>query len=352
MIFSRFYPKNCIYHVTVDKQEWVLYQVALRLTEALQKRGRRAYITSDPWEFKRQILHFGDRYAYLNGPFQKIHPSSTIFLTWHHGDPRDPNIGVQEMFKKLPQAIPYFQKLVVSCEITRQHLLEWGMPAEKMVKIPIGVDLPRFSPATSAERQHIRAELGIPENAVCIGSFQKDGEGWGEGLSPKLIKGPDVFLDVVAALAARYPTLMVLLTGPSRGYVKQGLEKIGIPYIHHFLENPADIGRYYQALDAYLIASRIEGGPIALMESWASGVPVVSTRMGMAADWIQPGENGLLADVEDVPALAENLHRVLQAADLRQKLIQNGLETVKLLDWACIAEQYDQLLYEPILGKT
>jgi glycosyltransferase involved in cell wall biosynthesis len=256
------------------------------------------------------------------------------------------------MFKKLPQAIPFFQKLVVSCEITRQHLLEWGMPAEKMVKIPIGVDLPRFSPATSAERQHIRAELGIPENAVCIGSFQKDGEGWGEGLSPKLIKGPDVFLDVVAALAARYPTLMVLLTGPSRGYVKQGLEKIGIPYIHHFLENPADIGRYYQALDAYLIASRIEGGPIALMESWASGVPVVSTRMGMAADWIQPGENGLLADVEDVPALAENLHRVLQAADLRQKLIQNGLETVKLLDWACIAEQYDQLLYEPILGKT
>lgn len=351
MIFSRLCPKNHIYHVTADRGEWVLYAVAKSLTEALRRRGRRASITHDAWSLKHQILHFGDRYAYLHGAFQKIHPSNHVFLTWHHGDPNDPNIGMQQVFEKLPLAVPLVEKFVVSNEITRRHLLGWGMPAEKMVKIPIGVDLPRFSPPALSERQKIRAELGIPENAVCIGSFQKDGEGWGDGVNPKLIKGPDIFLDVIAILANRYPNLMILLTGPARGYVKTGLEKIGVPYVHKFLENPSSVGRYYQALDLYLISSRVEGGPIALMESWATGIPVVSTRMGMPADYIEHGENGLLAEVEDATALAENAAQLIENKDLREKLIKNGLQAVKPLDWACVAEQYDRLLYAPLLGN-
>lgn len=352
MIFSRFRQKNCIYHVTVDQGQWVLYQIAVRLTEELKKRGRRAYITHNPWPLKHQILHFGDRYAYLQGPFQSLHPSNHVFLTWHHGDPKDPNVGMQQMFEKLPAAVPYFKTLVVSCEITRQHLLEWGMPAEKMIKIPIGVDVSRFSLPTPTERQRIRAELGIPDNAICIGSFQKDGEGWGDGMTPKLIKGPDIFLEVISNLAVRYANLMVLLTGPSRGYVKQGLEKIGVPYIHHFLENPAEIGRYYQALDLYLITSRVEGGPIALMESWASGIPVVSTRVGMPADLIMHGENGLLAEVEDTNVLTTHMTRLIEDTDLRRKFASAGVQAVKPLDWSCVAEQYDRLLYQSILGTS
>ena len=49
---------------------------------------------------------------------------------------------------------------------------------------------------------------------------------------------------------------------------------------------------YYRASDLYLITSRSEGGPLSLTESWATGVPVVSTRVGMSADYIRDGENG------------------------------------------------------------
>ena len=41
-----------------------------------------------------------------------------------------------------------------------------------------------------------RTRLGLPGSAFVVGSFQKDGVGWGEGLEPKLIKGPDVLLAV------------------------------------------------------------------------------------------------------------------------------------------------------------
>ena len=45
------------------------------------------------------------------------------------------------------------------------------------------------------------------------------GVGWGDGLEPKLIKGPDVLLQTVALLRQRIPELFVLLSGPARGYV-------------------------------------------------------------------------------------------------------------------------------------
>ena len=50
----------------------------------------------------------------------------------------------------------------------------------------------------------------------------------GDGVEPKLVKGPDVFLKGVAKLAVDH-RLFVLLTGPARGYVKRGLDAIGVP---------------------------------------------------------------------------------------------------------------------------
>ena len=68
--------------------------------------------------------------------------------------------------------------------------------------------------------------------AFVVGSFQKDGVGWGEGLEPKLIKGPDVLVAALEQVHAEAPGLVVLLTGPARGYVRQELDRLGIPYRH------------------------------------------------------------------------------------------------------------------------
>lgn len=69
-------------------------------------------------------------------------------------------------------------------------------------------------------------------------------------MEPKMIKGPDIFLKTIASLKSSIPELFILLTGPARGYVRNGLEKMGVPYVHHFLNDYTDIGRYFNALDA------------------------------------------------------------------------------------------------------
>jgi glycosyltransferase involved in cell wall biosynthesis len=220
-----------------------------------------------------------------------------------------------------------------------------GVPESQLVAIPLGVDLQMFKPATPQQRQAIRAALGIPEKAICIGSFQKDGRGWGDGMEPKLVKGPDIFLDTIAELAQIYNNLVILLTGPARGYVRQGLEKIGVPYVHRYLDAYREIAPLYHALDSYLITSRSEGGPKALMESWASGIPVISTRIGMPADYIRHGENGWLAD----PAgLAEGVRQFIEDQPLRDRCIQQALADVQTLGWGRVAEGYFEM-YQPYL---
>ena len=128
--------------------------------------------------------------------------------------------------------------------------------------------------------------------------------GWKDGLEPKLIKGPDVLLEALAIVRDRVPELHVVLSGPARGYVRQGLDRLGIPYVHRRLERYAQIAQLYAALDAYVVSSRQEGGPKGILEAMSAGVPVVSTRVGQATELIENGRNGWLVDVEDVEALA------------------------------------------------
>jgi glycosyltransferase involved in cell wall biosynthesis len=150
-----------------------------------------------------------------------------------------------------------------------------------------------------------------------------------DGLEPKLLKGPDVFVAVVARLRERIQDLSVLLTGPARGYVRRELERLGIPHRHLLLSTREELGLAYHDVDVCLVTSRQEGGPKATLEAMASGVPFVSTRVGQAAELVREGENGLLADVDDVDALAAAVERVHDDRDLCARLRAAGRVTAE-----------------------
>ena len=151
---------------------------------------------------------------------------------------------------------------------------------------------------------------GFPQDAFVVGSFQKDGVGLGDGLEPKSIKGPDVLVEALDAARRELDELVVLLTGPARGYVRRELERRAVPHVHRLLPTRDELTTAYHALDAYVVASRQEGGPKSVLESMATGVPLVTTRAGQAPDLVVDGENGNLVDVEDAVALAAGLVRV------------------------------------------
>jgi len=257
-----------------------------------------------------------------------LHSSHRLGLSYFHGRPGTP--GYPE-FDRAYDALRRHAARVDRVQVTHGEMeelvLSAGVEPAKVFRIPIGVDLERFPFGDDEARGVARKELDLPETAFVVGSFQKDGVGFGAGLEPKAIKGPDVLVSVLARL--RLPELFVLLTGPARGYVRGELERLGVPYRHVQVPSRDDLARAYHALDAYLVTSRQEGGPKSVLESMATGVPLVTTRVGQAPDLVRDGENGLLADVDDVDAVAAGVRRIHDDAALRERLRLAGRPTAE-----------------------
>ncbi|AHJ31307.1 glycosyltransferase [Nodularia spumigena CS-584] len=263
--------------------------------------------------YKSVIYHFlGNRLAF----------------DYYHGDPSiSPEFS--PLLDTLKRRKHHFHRIRVPHSGIETLLKNEGFD-QKVFRIPIGINLDWFPFKSLTTKKLLREKYNIPQSAVVIGSFQKDGNGWGDGNEPKYIKGPDIFLKAIEILKSQIPELLVLLTGPSRGYMKRGLEDLKVPYRHYVLNDYREIGNYYQVLDAYIIASREEGGPKAVLEAMASGVPLVSTRVGQAQDLIQHGVNGWLVDVSDVEALAEYTFQAVEKSEGINSLVQTARQTAEL----------------------
>lgn len=339
-----------LYYV-VPQVNWAIDEVGQSISKNIQKQfGLSTHLTSKPYTLVDHILHYGELWAFANQAHFPHNRFNKVVVTVFHG-----NRGPQ--YPDLTKAIDQFldqahllSQVVTSSLLMKERLIIWGIAPEKICCIPLGIDLSVFKPTDISKKQSLRRKYDIPDDAICIGSFQKDGSGWGEGLSPKYVKGPDIFLEVIATLKQQYK-LYVLLTGPSRGYVKQGLEKLGVSYRHDYLSNYNDIVTHYHCLDLYLITSREEGGPKAILEAPACGIPVVSTNVGMVPDLMTHQKNCLITPSEDVAHLANYSAQVIEQENLCHQLIIEGLNQVKHYDWQHIAARYYYEVYQPLLRQ-
>jgi glycosyltransferase involved in cell wall biosynthesis len=300
----------------------------------------------DPRGYRGVTLHYGSPSLYLkNARFREAHPSNRLLFTWSHGQPSNPDPNIQENIAQLPEGAAWADCVHVLTTTARDFLLSRDIPPEKIVHVPQGVNTRVFHPPTPAERAAVRARLGVPDDAICIGSFQKDSPGWDNSSHEmKWLKGPDVLADVLERLAQRY-RLYILLTSPARGYLIERLERAGIAYRHDVLPDHAALVSYYHALDLYLITSRDEGGPMSLLEGMASGLSMVSTRMGMPKDVVRQGENGLLVDIDDVDGLVDAAHRLIGDPDWAARVREAARAAALPYDWAVIADKYGRMLY-------
>lgn len=332
-------------YLVPDSGEWIFSWIARYLSQNLDGKRYKIEITHTPLGYRNQLIHFIDRYSCLGGLYRILHRSNRLFMNWFHGEPDSHNANIKQMLEAVPEASNYLEKIVVSTNKASGILQELGISKDKITKIPLGVDLKIFKRFEENRRNELRRQHSIPRGSYCIGCFQKDGIGWEEGDKPKLEKGPDVFLDVVAQLKNKINDLYVILTGPARGYVKNGLDRIGVPYKHRYFENYNDIVDYYNLLDVLLIPSRSEGGPMAFLEAWATGVPVISTRMGMPEEMIRSGENGLLVEIEDVGAMTEAVELLREEKAICNSISEASLREIRNYDWSVVAETYHNALY-------
>ena len=329
---SRFWRPHSRLILVRDNAGWAI-DVEMRAVGEISHRIGIHVKEKDYWQrySRKQSVFWGSQFSLLKDDWLRNgHRNATAMF---HGLPGTGHPEFDELFEKIEKNRDQLQRIQVTHREMEEALVGVGIDRKILHRIPIGIDGRVFRPFTPADRERTRAILGVPGNAFVVGSFQKDGTGWGEGFEPKLIKGPDLFVEACARLAAAHPNVFVLLSGPARGYVKEGLKEKGVPFVHRVFDNPDEVGTLYPALDAYLVSSRQEGGPNAVLESMATGVPLVSTPVGQATDLVKDGVNGLLVPKEDSEAMSAALLRVAREEIDREAIRAEGFVTAGQNDY-------------------
>jgi glycosyltransferase involved in cell wall biosynthesis len=275
-----------------------------------------------------QVAFYGSQFTLLREPWRPApHALATAYLHGRPGTPGYPEFD--HCFRVLSAHHHELARVQVSHGEMRDLVLSSGIDSGKVRLIPIGVDVAVFRPRSPQAKHAARAALGLPRDAFVVGSFHKDGVGFGDGAEPKWIKGPDVLLAALERLREDIPEVHVLLSGPARGYVRAGLERAGIPYRHRFVVRHEELAELYAALDVYVVPSRQEGGPKGVLEAMASGVPVVTTRVGQAAELVRDDVTGWTVEVGDAEALANGLAHVAAEPPELDAVVADAVETAR-----------------------
>ena len=193
----------------------------------------------------------------------------TVVVTVHHVVPEKFN---EIEFRDRDQYVNHYH---VPCDQTRDFIKNY---TDKQISV-IGYwyDSSFWKPL---EKMECRKELGISNDWYVVGSFQRDTEG-SDLKSPKLEKGPDLFVNYVKKLNKE--NLCVLLGGWRRQYVINELNKANINYVYKEMAPLETIKKMYAACDLYVVSSRYEGGPQAVLEAPSMNIPIVSSDVGMAS---------------------------------------------------------------------
>jgi glycosyltransferase involved in cell wall biosynthesis len=170
------------------------------------------------------------------------------------------------------------------------------------VHVPHMIDLTTFGPLVEKEPvEAVRERWSIPRSCYLIGSFQRDTEGV-DLASPKLVKGPDIFAEIVRSLWQRKLPIHVVIAGPRRFWLRRRLAELGIPYtyIGQSVAKGVDdlrtntlsrneLNVLYNLIDMYVVGSRSENAPDSVLEAAAARCKIISTPVGIAPDVLVAG---------------------------------------------------------------
>jgi glycosyltransferase involved in cell wall biosynthesis len=185
------------------------------------------------------------------------------------------------------------------------HMAKNGVPASKAHFIPTFPDIAALPPID-------RITLSTPKDAKVLLALSR--------LHPK--KGLDTLLVALQNLPDCYAWLAG--DGPLRRELEALAVKLEVIDRVRFLGWRTDRAALLRSADVCVLPSRYEPFGTVILEAWAAGTPLVACNSAGPAAHIEDGVNGLLAPIDDVPALTVAIRRALDDEELRRRLVSHG----------------------------
>ncbi len=248
------------------------------------------------------------------------------------------------LYKRLEKwAGPWTDRLVVINREDEKSALELGLvPAARLHYMPgIGVDLSQYARASVSEETatRLRREMNVsPQQSVILMIAE---------FIPR--KRHRDALEAFAKLQRPQAVLAFAGIGPLEDEMKAHAAKLGLADRVRFLGYRRDIAGLIRAAQAVLLPSEREGLPRSLMEAMCLEAPCIASRIRGNADLLESGA-GLLFPVGDVPALAQQLARVIDDSAYARALGQTGRARMTEYDIRRLISLHEDL-YHDALGK-
>lgn len=234
------------------------------------------------------------------------------------------------------------KRIIVPSQSTRDDLVRrLNFPYRKIAITPEGSES-GFRAHSDQEKRAIKTRLNLPERYLLFVSR------WEE------YKGLPALLEAYEQLVKKFPDLGLVICGqpdkqnPQIAGLVEAAKRQSRKIITPGFVSDEDLSAIYSAASVYVHPSWYEGFGIMILEAFASGVPVVTSRNSSLPEVV--GEAGLLVDPRDASDIAAKISQILTDLKLAESLRQKGLERVKQYSWAKMAAQ-TLAIYQEVLSR-
>jgi glycosyltransferase involved in cell wall biosynthesis len=238
--------------------------------------------------------------------------------------------------KSMARRVVRRSDLIYSVSSYNQQILEQLVRRKVDCRIlPMGIDTYYYE--NPSDPATLRNELALPAGKIIL---------YVGKLNEK--KGVTYLLQAFHAIAQDQPDchLVIVGTGLLDEALKRETQRLELEsrVIFAGQQGKESVRNYFRAADLVVVPSIIdstgetEGLPVVLLESLASGKPVVATHVAGAPDVIVDGHNGFLAEPKNPGDLADKMAQALNAD--AATLSQNARDSVQKYDWEMIGKDY------------
>jgi glycosyltransferase involved in cell wall biosynthesis len=231
-------------------------------------------------------------------------------------------------------------KVVVIHEEAKNLVLNCGVPENNIEVIPPGIDVTRFT-FSSNYKKHVDGKVEL----ISVGSLTKR-------------KGHDLTLKALKEVTKKHKNvkLTILGSGPEQERLEQLVVDLKLkPFVRFggFVSN-FETPKYYQRAHIFVSMSRSEGFATVCLEAMASGLAIISSKVGGFEEGVADGLSGYLVDQEDYKGLADRIIKLIDNRQLLEKFgIQSRKDAEKKYNWdSTIVPKYINVYKEALNGNS